>query len=260
MPAAVLRRKARRVCLRGGSVSDAARRPFYLCSGSGERRRGGNDDGSGSSSGPGASFFLFHGGFPVFVASDCSRLVVIFLFAIGKDLFCSPVGSPFRVGIFDVGGGFAAGLLFLCGGSFSFIFGWPWCPLETSPPLSLPLRSPMLVQRHRSALTGGLGWWLLRFNHDLGSAGGVFGGSCFDSCGSKLVQDIVAVSVAQQVGPVAMRTMNRISRDLSVISSFYGVLFVKGDVLCSSLIYLPFRKKKRLHLNFFHIFAITATT
>ena len=71
-------------------------------------------------------------------------------------------------------------------------------------------------------------WWLLRLNHDLGSAGRVFVGSCFDSCGSKLVQDIVAVSVAQQVGPVAMRMMNKISRDLFVISSFYGVLFVKG--------------------------------
>ena len=32
---------------------------------------------------------------------------MIFLFALGKDLLCSPVGSPFRVGIFDVGGRFA---------------------------------------------------------------------------------------------------------------------------------------------------------
>ena len=74
------------------------------------------------------------------------------------------------------------------------------------------------------------------------------------------MQDIVAVSVAQQVGPVATRTMNRISRDLSVISSFYGVLFVKEDVLCSSLIYLPFRKKRKkssiLAFNYFVMFNI----
>ena len=40
------------------------------------------------------------------------------------------------------------------------------------------------------------------------------------------------------------KKMNMISRDFLVIFYFFRVLVVKGDVLCSTLIYLPLSQKK----------------
>ena len=41
------------------------------------------------------------------------------------------------------------------------------------------------------------------------------------------------------------RMMNRTAKVLSVFSLLVGVLFVKEDVLCSKLTYLPFSQKKK---------------
>ncbi|CAN6315810.1 unnamed protein product, partial [Urochloa humidicola] len=207
----------------GGRWGLLRRQIKYLCSGSSERRRGRVEGSSGSRSGSGVCFLHFYGGFPVFVGCDCMRFVVVFLFALGKDLVCPPVGSLFRVGIFGAGCGFAGGFLLLRGGNAIFVFGWPWCPLETSPFISTN-RSPMLFQRHQSILTGGLGWWFLRLHHDLESAAEVIGGFGFGSGGSELLQANWTLEDS--------RKMNRSVRGFFVIFSSFGVWFVTGGLYC----------------------------
>jgi len=137
---------------------DAAWRSFYQCGGASERRLGGEEDGSGARSGPGASAFVFHGGFPVFVGSVCMRLVVIFLFAVGNDLLCSLVGSLFQVGIFGADGRFAAGLLLLRGASASFVFGCPWGLLEVSMLLLFSFKAPDLGSGSHRRWREGVRW------------------------------------------------------------------------------------------------------
>ena len=78
--------------------NEAARRTFYRSGGSSKRRRGRGDDVSGSRSGASACSLFFHGGFPIFAGTFCSRFIVIFLFVLGKDLLCSSVGFVSWVG------------------------------------------------------------------------------------------------------------------------------------------------------------------
>ncbi|CAO2041420.1 unnamed protein product [Urochloa humidicola] len=110
------------------------------------------------------------------------RLVMVYLFALGLDLLCSPVGCFFRVGNFVAGSGYTAGLLLSAvRGSASFFSGRPVSVLlEIAPPFPPTVRSPILFQRDKSILAGVPGWWLMRLYQSLESSGGRSGGWGFD--------------------------------------------------------------------------------
>ena len=65
-----------------------------------------------------------------------------------------------------------------------------------------------------------------------------------DSCGSKFL-GIAGVSLALQVGAVAMGKKNPTPRNLSVISIFFGVLFVKKGCTVYQFNISSIRKKKK---------------
>ena len=145
------------------------------------------------------------------------RLVVVFLFALGKYLVC-PLGVfSFRVGDCFAGRGSTAALLRLlgcgCAGSSSSRTWRVW--LEASPPCSPPTRLPIFFQSFKSISVGALGWWFLRLHQDLESVGGRSGGFGFD-----------CAPAARLVRSELSRKMNRASRALFVISFFFDVLFV----------------------------------
>jgi len=146
----------------------------------------------------------------------------------------------FRVSILVAGGGFAVGLLLLCGGSANFVLGWPSYLLETPPPLASSCRWPMDVQCLQSIQTDALRWWFLRLYHDLE----YLEGFSSDSCGSEFL-GIAGVSLALQVGAVAMGKKNPTPRNLSVISIFFGVLFVKKGCTVYQFNISSIRKKKK---------------
>ena len=145
------------------------------------------------------------------------RLVVVFLFALGKYLVCPLAGFPFRVGDCFAGCGSTAALLRLlgcgCAGSSSGRAWWVW--LEASPPCSPPTRLLIFFQSFKSISVGALGWWFLRLHQDLESVGGRSGGFGFD-----------CAPAARLVRSELSRKMNRASRALFVISFFFDILFV----------------------------------
>ena len=100
----------------------------------------------------------------------CARLVLVFLFALGKDLLCSLVSSLFRAGVAVAGRGLPGGLLLRFGGGGAIFVsgGLARHLLETASPSSPSVRSLMVFQRLKSILMGGLGWWFLRLNHAMG--------------------------------------------------------------------------------------------
>ena len=164
---------------------------------------------------------------------DGVRSVLLF-FALGKSCLCSPVGFFFRVGGLVAGAGSSAGS-WLPSGSWgaSFTSGWArpggWFSSASS------ARSPICVQRLTSILAGAPGWWFLRLHHALRSSDGVV--------------EVLGDRGAQLGGTEPRKGKNSSLRDLSVISPFFKGLVVKGDVLCSSLIYLPFSQKTILFLR-----------
>ena len=154
-------------------------------------------------------------------------LVYLLLVAMGIDLGCSPGGFGFCTGDFFASGGLSAGLLLLSrgDGASSFSGKSAEMSLEITPLLPLLVRLLRFVQRFTSTLDG-LRWWLMQLNQGLESADGGSGGVGVDQPGDE------------------RKKMNRISRDFLVIFCFFWVLVVKGDVLCSTLIYLLLSKKK----------------
>ena len=161
----------------------------------------------------------------------CARLVLVFLFALGKDLLCSPVSSLFWAGVAVAGRGLPGGLLLRFGGGGAIFVsgGLARHLLETASPSSPSVRSLMVFQRLKSILMGGLGWWFLQLNHAMGSDDGGLGGCCFDSGpsvgGSKLM--------LLTSWPVRLRKMNRSFRNSFVIFFLFGVLVVKRELYYS---------------------------
>jgi hypothetical protein len=132
------------------------------------------------------------------------RWVMVLSFAKGRDLRCSSRSFLFRVGVAVAGDGLFAGL-----GDF------------TPPPPTVGLL--ILVQRIRSVLAAAPGRWLLRLYQGLrptGGAVGVLGVGAFSS---------------SLGGARSTRKKNRMLRDLLLIFTFYGVLFVIGRMYCAAL-------------------------
>ena len=139
-----------------------------------------------------------------------------------------PGGFGFCAGDFFASGGLSAGLLLLSrrDGASSFSGKSAVMSLEITPLLPLLVRLLRFVQRFTSTLDG-LRWWLMQLNQGLESVDGGSGGVGVDQLDDE------------------RKKMNRISRDFLVIFYFFRVLVVKGDVLCSTLIYLLLSQKKK---------------
>ena len=110
------------------------------------------------------------------------RLVVVFLFALGKYLVCPLVGFLLQVGDCVGGRGSTAGLPLPleCGGAGSSSDRLWRVRLEVSPSCPPPTRLPIFVQGFKSISVRALGWWMMRLHQGLGSVGGRFGGVGFD--------------------------------------------------------------------------------
>jgi len=93
---------------------------------------------------------------------------------------------------------------------------------------------PISIHRLKSVLVGASGRWILRLHHALRSSGGEVEDPGFGF-----------VRVLQSGGSKQRRKMNRALRVIFIISYFFGVLFVRGDVLCSFLIYTSSLSQKK---------------
>ena len=105
-------------------------------------------------------------------------LPVVLLFALGRDLLCSPVSFSFRVRV--VGCGISGGLLIPVGGGSATLCSGDVELLELALPLPPMVSSLISFQWLKSISTGGLGWWFLRLFQVLEAAGGGAGSGCFN--------------------------------------------------------------------------------
>ena len=155
-------------------------------------------------------------------------LPVVLLFALGRDLLCSPVSFSFRVGV--AGCGISGGLLTPVGGGSATLCSGDVELLELALPLPPMVSSLISFQWLKSISTGGLGWWFLRLFQVLEAAGGGSGSGCFDfgpGAGESKLGSTNGIS--------ERRKTNRSSSDSFVIFFFFRVLYVKWGLYCSSI-------------------------
>lgn len=158
------------------------------------------------------------------VLSDGPALRFAYLFlALGKDFWCPPgvscTGSlalltaraPLLGCLFFIGE-MVLGLLLV---ALFWICWWS----AVSPLLLSSPRLPILVQRNKSILTGGPGWWLMRLYQGLGSHGGRSRGESSSGVRPGVLE--------------FTRKMNSSHVDCFVIFLYFGGLVVKGGLYCA---------------------------